>query len=637
MAIQNRRGVYNNFTPSKMVPGEFAVVQNGDPNGKDGKAVYIAFGAGDARRLATADDIEQEIETSTESIAADLVQRFEDAVADDLEAAQTAATNASTSAQTAATKASEAAASATQAAQTVANIIDTTLTQTGKAADAKVVGDELDSLKGDLNSISHFDLIAVDKSTSIKLSAYFRTDTAISADDNTKMLYFECYPNSIYVINKTLSARFRVGYTAILPAIGVDVLGAIADNDATSITLITGDNAHYVVVYYYDGNNDTLSESEIYTSITISGKINATAIDRTARNGKVDKQQSVSDAGKALVVGSNGIVYPEKIDIPDGLSNNAKVALLNCFQHVAWIDDQGQTYYNALEDALYESVDTAYIEAVYSAKSWGKYAGDSVNSLKTDLIVTYYARQGAVGVNVPAENYTLTGNMVAGLQAFIVTYRGKIATFNAQILNGLPSGYTKLQYVQTDGRQYIDTGISETQVDSAIYKMRVTGIAAGTDSYASGQHFFSSANFFFPFLKKGTSGEVTFSRFGNQRLISGSQALAWDADIDYEFKAYIDNDAVFVNGQQLFETVEGSTKDSTKKMHLFTFGGYPNMEKFRFCGRFYGLTVYGQAGDVVLSLIPAKNSNNVAGVYDAISGSFFTSNTEYPLQAGEVA
>lgn len=117
MAIQNRRGVYNNFTPSKMVPGEFAVVQSGDPNGKDGKAVYIAFGTGDARRLATADDIEQEIETSTESIADALVQRFEDEVADDLEAAQTAATNASESAQAAS-------ASAEEAAESVESITD---------------------------------------------------------------------------------------------------------------------------------------------------------------------------------------------------------------------------------------------------------------------------------------------------------------------------------------------------------------------------------------------------------------------------------------------------------------------------------------------------------------------------------
>jgi len=150
MAIQNRRGAYNNFTPSKMVPGEFAVVQSGDPNAANGQAVYVAFQSGQAKRLATNEDIQTEIASATQEVAAEISQRVEDAVADDVQAAQTAASNASTSAQTATQKANAAAASATQAEQTVANIIDNTLTQTGKAADAKKVGDEITSLKGDL-------------------------------------------------------------------------------------------------------------------------------------------------------------------------------------------------------------------------------------------------------------------------------------------------------------------------------------------------------------------------------------------------------------------------------------------------------------------------------------------------------
>ena len=37
-----------------------------------------------------------------------------------------------------------------------------------------------------------------------------------------------------------------------------------------------------------------------------------------------------------------------------GLSSNAKAALLACFEHVAWVDEHGQDYYDALESALYE-------------------------------------------------------------------------------------------------------------------------------------------------------------------------------------------------------------------------------------------------------------------------------------------
>ena len=153
MAIKLRRGAYADFDPSKMDEAEVAVVQSGDPSSNDGKAAYLAFTPGQVKRLATHEDIQNEVAMATDDIATNLTQQIEAAVADDLEAAQTAATNASTSAQTASTKASEAAQSASQAAQTVANIIDNTLTQTGKAADSKVVGDELTNLKGDLNAL----------------------------------------------------------------------------------------------------------------------------------------------------------------------------------------------------------------------------------------------------------------------------------------------------------------------------------------------------------------------------------------------------------------------------------------------------------------------------------------------------
>ena len=69
--------------------------------------------------------------------------------------ASTAASTATTAAQTATTKAGEASASATAAAASAASIgtPDTTLTQSGKAADAKAVGDELSTIKEDLQDL----------------------------------------------------------------------------------------------------------------------------------------------------------------------------------------------------------------------------------------------------------------------------------------------------------------------------------------------------------------------------------------------------------------------------------------------------------------------------------------------------
>lgn len=43
---------------------------------------------------------------------------------------------------------------------------------------------------------------------------------------------------------------------------------------------------------------------------------------------------------------------PDIYTIDGGLSEEAKAALLACFEHVAWVDDNGQNYYNALYAAL---------------------------------------------------------------------------------------------------------------------------------------------------------------------------------------------------------------------------------------------------------------------------------------------
>ena len=55
--IQNRRGGYTDYDPSKLLPGEFAVVQMDDPNTPTGKGVYLAITAGDVVRLATTEEI----------------------------------------------------------------------------------------------------------------------------------------------------------------------------------------------------------------------------------------------------------------------------------------------------------------------------------------------------------------------------------------------------------------------------------------------------------------------------------------------------------------------------------------------------------------------------------------------------
>lgn len=76
MAIQNRRGVYSKFDPTKMLSGEFAIVQSGDPNSTSGRALYVCIEPGVVKRVADYEDLQDLVA----DVAEGYIQDFDDAV-----------------------------------------------------------------------------------------------------------------------------------------------------------------------------------------------------------------------------------------------------------------------------------------------------------------------------------------------------------------------------------------------------------------------------------------------------------------------------------------------------------------------------------------------------------------------------
>lgn len=108
MAIKNRRGEYANFDPDKMLQGEWGITTSGDPNSADGKSVYMCFAAGNVKRMATYDDMVENIDRATEEVQERLTQEVREATAEANSTIQKA-TQATQSANTAADRANDAA------------------------------------------------------------------------------------------------------------------------------------------------------------------------------------------------------------------------------------------------------------------------------------------------------------------------------------------------------------------------------------------------------------------------------------------------------------------------------------------------------------------------------------------------
>lgn len=178
------------------------------------------------------------------------------------------------------------------------------------------------------------------------------------------------------------------------------------------------------------------------------------------------------------------------------LSDEVKQTLLLCFEKVAWIDGNGQTYYNALQSALNRGAEILSISAVYT-QSGTVYDGESLDLLKTDLVVTaHYDDQTSETVIA----YTLSGTLEIGTSTITVTYSGLTTTFNVNV----SSSIAYYDYLESDGTAFIDTGllgqtyasdsyikyakftIMENVVDKTLFSIRnkysTTGVMACTGS-----------------------------------------------------------------------------------------------------------------------------------------------------------
>jgi len=121
-----RRGQFSRFDPTRLLPGEWAVVLGGDDGAADGRTVYVCFAAGTVKRMATIEDMAEAVQAAIEDVSDEVAQQLaaeiRAAIADAEEATESAsdaanaATTAAGGADTAANGADAAAADARLAA-----------------------------------------------------------------------------------------------------------------------------------------------------------------------------------------------------------------------------------------------------------------------------------------------------------------------------------------------------------------------------------------------------------------------------------------------------------------------------------------------------------------------------------------
>lgn len=240
---------------------------------------------------------------------------------------------------------------------------------------------------------------------------------------------------------------------------------------------------------------------------------------------------------------------------------------------------------------VYDEIDYSTGKAIKRVGSRAYISDDSSdNTVITDGTTTYYV------LDTPIE-YTIDG--------FIQEPKRIIA-------NKLSEGYTELEYLQSTGTQYIDTGFVANNgmiIDAKV--MPVNGVLSignnGATLATSRNVFAFSIDKYIP--QKLTVTTYAYSDAGNTPVI-----VHFDTTGSNFYCTVNSNVVVDLSDTNVLENVTNSVKL-----------GYSDYGHVVYAGRYYYVRITGSNGTLVRNLVPARrNSDNVLGMYDTVTGNFLT-------------
>ena len=204
-------------------------------------------------------------------------------------------------------------------------------------------------------------------------------------------------------------------------------------------------------------------------------------------------------------------------------------------------------------------------------------------------------------------------------------------TFKGWTVRGVPDGYTRLEYIESSGTQYIDTGIKGTLntkvvLDFQIHNYNSYGYILGgrtsqnTRAFLIGSNSGHFVNTTFPFAQFDTVAAHNVRQAPNFDLNRHIYELSSDG-------FYIDGTLYTTYSNPVsFTTAENITLFGRYNAGTFAYGAFKS----------YSLKIY-ENNNLIRNFIPAKhNSDNVVGMWDTVSKTFFTNAGTGSFIAGPV-
>lgn len=190
-------------------------------------------------------------------------------------------------------------------------------------------------------------------------------------------------------------------------------------------------------------------------------------------------------------------------------------------------------------------------------------------------------------------------------------YDGTFINLSEEITDTLPSGYTKLGYIESTGEQYIDTEYNMTTNSEIDISMAVTEYNASAKMGFLGSY--ESGTILYQLYASGTGNKSFYGSFGGKNYVAIS---SFDINTIYEIN--MKANTFFVNNNQYDFTSDG-LKNASIPLYLF----WRNATGIKAKMRLYSCTIYDNSIAVRKFVPCTRKADDVIGLYDLIGRKFY--------------
>ena len=180
-------------------------------------------------------------------------------------------------------------------------------------------------------------------------------------------------------------------------------------------------------------------------------------------------------------------------------------------------------------------------------------------------------------------------------------------------MSGLPSGYTQLEYIESSGTQYIDTGVRVMPENYQQLKMSVTCEKIGQGSGASGW-LVDGSNVANAYFYMGVYSGKYYYGCGTTDHDTGISSVAGKQTFTLDIPS-----AKFTVSNAVDVSINTEAVTASAPLYLFGFSYSPvrcYAEKIYSCQIHTGATL-------VRDFVPCKNASGVIGLYDTVGRQFY--------------